>query len=578
MVDQSDRAFRLLCRRQGAQLAYTPMYRACEVTSAGFFTDVFDGGLPEDSPLIAQIAGDDPAEMAVAARCLEETGHVCAVDVNLGCPTFEARRFNFGAFLLEDSDRASAVVAAVRDAVSIPVTAKIRFLGDMRGDWEASVERTILMSRRLVETGVSALTVHGRDRSMRKEALGGACWEAIGRVAEAVGGLVPVIANGGVETSEDIGKCLAETGCPAVMTAEGALENPKIFVGTMREQKVKEKGSRVSEKAGSGEFLQRVSLCKDLCDIYEQFPPVEKKYWPLKPHLFKMLHRWVSASVRPELFSRLQHIRHDDLHAIRDNGFLLSLCEEVRQEAEAEGGGDWRIRPSVEVVGPLGGEIDSGDGIQNERLRETAVQGGENGALGERYERGLAEESFRSSASNFPVRGGVSWYRRWRSPESNAGAWSGNQKGSEAERDGVSSSSSKQIAVSSKFCGGLRESSDERGTQYDDSLTAVGKGPSSDWDSINLKQTECNAVSLSVSLKEFDLRETLPKRRMSEFQLDVLARRLRRQDSVKEKEFNWSEGKSRSNLKTATKLKLPDGRRPVSASEEEVKKVKKLFQ
>ena len=101
MVDQSERAFRLLVRRHGCDLCYTPMLHAdLVVRDAAYRRDhVPDDACAEDRPLIAQLGGGDPATLAAAAREIAARGGCDAIDVNLGCPQACARRGGYGAFL-----------------------------------------------------------------------------------------------------------------------------------------------------------------------------------------------------------------------------------------------------------------------------------------------------------------------------------------------------------------------------------------------------------------------------------------------------------------------------------------------
>ena len=103
MVDQSERAFRLLVRRHGCDLCYTPMLHAdLVVRDAAYRRDhVPDAACAEDRPLIAQLGGGDPATLAAAAREIAARGGCDAIDVNLGCPQACARRGGYGAFLDE---------------------------------------------------------------------------------------------------------------------------------------------------------------------------------------------------------------------------------------------------------------------------------------------------------------------------------------------------------------------------------------------------------------------------------------------------------------------------------------------
>eukprot|EP00752_Nemacystus_decipiens_P007003 g6281.t1 len=109
MVDQSELAFRRLCRRYGSNLCYTPMYNSkCFAVSRTYRKSNFDPH-PEDRPLIVQFCGHDPALLLASAKFVEKDCD--AIDLNLGCPQGIARKGRYGAFLLEEW-------AVLRDIVS----------------------------------------------------------------------------------------------------------------------------------------------------------------------------------------------------------------------------------------------------------------------------------------------------------------------------------------------------------------------------------------------------------------------------------------------------------------------------
>jgi len=226
MVDQSERAFRLLVRRHGCALCYTPMLHAdLVVRDAAFLRDrVPDDVCGEDRPLVAQLGGSDPAVLGEAARKIAAKGGCDAIDVNLGCPQACARRGGYGAFLSDD--QAVQAVRAVAAGSNLPVTAKIRCraAGDPEG-LAPDVAATVALARKLVAAGASVICVHARTRAGKT--FTEACWPAVKAVVAAVG--VPVVANGGVRHFEDVERLRRATGCAAVMSAEALLADPWLF-------------------------------------------------------------------------------------------------------------------------------------------------------------------------------------------------------------------------------------------------------------------------------------------------------------------------------------------------------------
>mmetsp|Transcript_15864 Transcript_15864/g.52285 ORF Transcript_15864/g.52285 Transcript_15864/m.52285 type:complete len:200 (+) Transcript_15864:169-768(+) len=153
-----------------------------------------------DRPLVAQLAGHDASVLLAAGRLVQS--HVDAVDINFGCPQGIARKGRYGAFLLDEPELAISLVRALAEGLDVPVTAKVRLL--------PSVDASVALCRRMQEAGASALCVHGRTKEQNKHRSGPADWAAIARIVEALD--IPVIANGGIATADDVAECLARTG------------------------------------------------------------------------------------------------------------------------------------------------------------------------------------------------------------------------------------------------------------------------------------------------------------------------------------------------------------------------------
>ncbi|KAI5120563.1 hypothetical protein M0805_002513 [Coniferiporia weirii] len=226
MVDQSELPWRILSRRYGAQLIYTPMINArmyAESKHKSYKEQAFnlvlgEEGGPHDRPLIVQFAANDPDMLLKAAKLVEL--HCDAVDINFGCPQDIARRGRYGCFLQDDWDLVYNLINTLHTNLSIPVTAKFRVF--------PSLERTVEYAKMMERAGAQILTCHGRTREQRGQNSGLADWEKIRAVKEAVS--VPVFANGNVIFHGDIQRCLDATGADAVMTAEGNLYNPTILL------------------------------------------------------------------------------------------------------------------------------------------------------------------------------------------------------------------------------------------------------------------------------------------------------------------------------------------------------------
>jgi tRNA-dihydrouridine synthase B len=215
MAGVSVQAFRRQGRRFGAGLVCSEMVSCAGLShgnerSLGYLLISAD-----EHPLAVQIFGGDPGPMAEAARMVAEAG-ADVVDINFGCPVRKVTKTGAGATLLEDSDRACRIVAAVAAAVSVPVTVK------MRRGLENGSRACLSLGPRLVEAGASALTLH--PRSARQMYTGEADHALTAELVERVA--VPVIASGDVASHERAVDVLERTGAAAVMVGRAAQGNP----------------------------------------------------------------------------------------------------------------------------------------------------------------------------------------------------------------------------------------------------------------------------------------------------------------------------------------------------------------
>jgi tRNA-dihydrouridine synthase B len=169
----------------------------------------------DEHPLAIQIFGSDPLVMAEAARMVAAAG-ADIVDVNFGCPVKKVTKTGAGATLLDDPDRACRIVEAIADAVSLPVTVK------MRRGLENGSRACLEVGPRLVEAGAASLTLH--PRSAKQMYTGEADHSLTAELVERVA--VPIIASGDITSRARAQAVLATTGAAAVMVGRGAQGNP----------------------------------------------------------------------------------------------------------------------------------------------------------------------------------------------------------------------------------------------------------------------------------------------------------------------------------------------------------------
>ncbi|KAK6924021.1 DUS-like, FMN-binding domain [Dillenia turbinata] len=343
MVDNSDLPFRMLCRKYGAEAAYTPMlhsrifsenekYRSQEFTTC-----------QEDRPLFVQFCANDPDILLEAARRVES--YCDYVDINLGlvpwigslvgflafdrdelsvqlamsfhlgglalaktpgyvirktvvygcihepsgnqtcCPQRIARRGNYGAFLMDNLPLVKSLVQKLAQNLQVPVSCKIRVFPDLQD--------TINYARMLEDAGCSLLAVHGRKREEKDQKKIRANWEAIRAVRNAV--RIPVLANGNIRHLDDVQSCLEATGADGVLSAESLLENPALFAGFWTAEWVVD-----GEEIGEDGKLDQAELLVEYLKLCEQYPVPWRM---IRAHVHKMLGEWfrIQPQVREEL-------------------------------------------------------------------------------------------------------------------------------------------------------------------------------------------------------------------------------------------------------------------------------------
>jgi tRNA-dihydrouridine synthase B len=215
MAGVSVQAFRRQGRRFGAGLVCSEMVSCAGLHHGNERTLGYLRISADERPLAVQIFGSEPGVMAEAARMVEDAG-ADLVDVNFGCPVRKVTKTGAGATMLEDPARASRVVEAVVEAVSVPVTVK------MRRGLEDGSRACLELGPRLVEVGASSLTLH--PRSARQMYTGEADHSLTAQLVELVD--VPVVASGDVTSRARAQALLATTGCAAVMVGRAAQGNP----------------------------------------------------------------------------------------------------------------------------------------------------------------------------------------------------------------------------------------------------------------------------------------------------------------------------------------------------------------
>jgi nifR3 family TIM-barrel protein len=171
-----------------------------------------------ERPLSIQLFGADPVRMADAARMAQDLG-ADIVDVNCGCPAPKVTKKGGGAELMRQTPVLREILQALRGALTIPFTVKLR------AGWDESSRNAVEVARMAEGEGAQAIAVHGRTRTQLYT--GEPDWDLVARVKQAV--RVPVIGSGDITTAAGALERLATSGVDGIMVGRATLAHPWIF-------------------------------------------------------------------------------------------------------------------------------------------------------------------------------------------------------------------------------------------------------------------------------------------------------------------------------------------------------------
>ena len=218
MAGITNAPFRLIVRECGSGLTTTEEMDASALLTNHPHADAIAAYYPEERPLAMQLLGKDADLLARAAERCQVLG-ADIVDLNMGCPMPKITGKGKGAALMRDVTGTALILRALKKALSVPFTVKIR------GGWDDEHLNAVEVAQMAEAEGVDAITVHPRTRSQRFT--GRAPWTIIKDVVEAV--RIPVTGNGDVRSMAEARQMVAATGCVSVMIGRGALGSPWIF-------------------------------------------------------------------------------------------------------------------------------------------------------------------------------------------------------------------------------------------------------------------------------------------------------------------------------------------------------------
>ena len=218
MAGVTDRPTRQLCRELGAGLAVSEMITSNPALYKSRKTQLRLDHVGESSPVVVQIAGTEPGMMAEAARFNESHG-AQILDINMGCPAKKVCNVQAGSALMKNEALVADILEAVVQAVSIPVTLKIRT------GWDPQHRNAIEIARLAEQAGIQSLAIHGRTRACGFS--GKAEYDTIAEIKSLVS--IPIIANGDISSPQVAAEVLRYTKVDGLMIGRAAQGNPWIF-------------------------------------------------------------------------------------------------------------------------------------------------------------------------------------------------------------------------------------------------------------------------------------------------------------------------------------------------------------
>lgn len=306
MAGVSNTPFRLICKELGSSLTTTEEISAKALIHGNDRTLSMTEYLPEESPVAMQIFGGEADVLAEAARIVESKGaHI--VDLNMGCPVPKITKTGSGSALMRDEKKAAEIFKAIRSAVKIPFTIKIR------GGWDDHTINAPEIARIAEAEGVDAIAIHPRTRS--QQYTGKAPWEIIKLVVDAV--KIPITGNGDVRSYADAHRMMTETGCHTVMIGRGALGRPWVF------------DPEFDSLSLEAQHQYKFRVIQRHLELIENHMPPRLAVVQMKKHL-----AWYIAGTKESAKSRAKVFTFEEIAPLKE--WFLSYWPEAFQDKSSE--------------------------------------------------------------------------------------------------------------------------------------------------------------------------------------------------------------------------------------------------
>lgn len=295
MADVTNPAFRMLCKKYGAALTCSEMISADAVLYENTRTTSRGLSCEEEKPFAIQLFGNSASTIASAASIIEEKYAPNIIDINFGCPANVLVKDGSGSALLGFPEKIRDIISSACGKVSVPVTAKMRVLQDMR--------KTIEIARTIEEAGASAVTVHGRTQV--QQYAGKSEHEYARNIKNELS--IPVIANGDIIDGFSAKSTLNYTECDGLMIGRAAMGNPHVF-------------KEISHFLHSGEQINTDECAQRLADFKEYVKLLElyglQEYVDIRMHA-----QWFTRGIKGG-----RHIRQG-ISKTRDKNSIIQLME-----------------------------------------------------------------------------------------------------------------------------------------------------------------------------------------------------------------------------------------------------------